>query len=182
LAAIICLLRAVNVGGHAPIRMADLKATFESVGFSPVHTVLQSGNVVLGAKSAKLAEISATIARAIETDLKLRPDVILRTPSELRAIVKANPFPRETQKDPGHLLVQFLAGPADKSAKAKLEALAKAPEKFVIGEREVYIHYANGAGRSKLGGTAMDKALGTRGTARNWNTVLKLLGLAETIA
>jgi uncharacterized protein (DUF1697 family) len=112
--------------------------------------------------------------------LKLRPEVILRTLPELRAMVKDNPFPDEAKADPGHLLVQFLAGPSDKSATAKLEALANPPEKFVIGDREVYVHYANGAGRSKLGGPAMDRALGARGTARNWNTILKLLELAES--
>jgi uncharacterized protein (DUF1697 family) len=113
--------------------------------------------------------------------LQVQPEVILRTAAELRAIVKANPFPVEAKTDPGHLLVQFLAGPADTAGKAKLALLANAPEKFVISGREVYVYYANGTGRSKLGGPAMDKALGRRGTARNWNTILKLLALAETI-
>jgi uncharacterized protein (DUF1697 family) len=181
LAAIICLLRGVNVGGHAPIRMAALKAVFEGLGFAPVHTVLQSGNVVFGAKPARLPALAGRIADAIEADLNVQPEVILRTAAELRAVVKANPFPAEAKNDPGHLLVHFLAGTADRGGKAKLASLANSPEKFVIGEREVYVHYAHGAGRSKLGGPAMDKALGTRGTARNWNTILKLLALADTI-
>lgn len=179
--AIVCLLRGVNVGGHGLVKMAALKAVFEALGFDPVHTVLQSGNVVFGAKSAKLPALAKTIAAAMEKELKATPDVILRTLPEMREIVARNPFPAEAKNDPGHLLVQFLAGAADKAGKAKLEALAQADEKFVIGEREVYLHYPNGVGPSKLGGPAMDKALGSRGTARNWNTILKLLALAETI-
>jgi uncharacterized protein (DUF1697 family) len=182
MSAIVCLLRGVNVGGHGLIKMPALKAMFEQLGFEPVHTVLQSGNVVFGAKSAKLPVLANTISAAMEEELKATPDVILRTTADMREIVARNPFPAEAKNDPGHLLVQFLAGTAaDKAAKAKLEARANPPEKFVISQREVYIHYAHGAGRSKLGGLAMDKALGTRGTARNWNTILKLLTLAETI-
>jgi uncharacterized protein (DUF1697 family) len=181
MAAIICLLRGVNVGGRGLIKMAALKPLFEDLGFDPVHTVLQSGNVVFGTKSAKLPVLAKRIEGAIEKELKATPDVILRTQAELAEVVARNPFPAEAKKDPGHLLVQFLADTADKSGKAKLEALANPPEKFMIGDREVYIHYAHGAGRSKLGGPAMDKALRTRGTARNWNTILKLLTLAETI-
>lgn len=180
--AIICLLRGINVGGHAPIKMPALKSIFESLGFDPVHTLLQSGNVVFGANPRNLAGLNQSIACGIEAELKLRPELILRPAAELRAVVKANPFPSEAKRDPGHLLVQFLAGPADPGGKAKLQSLANPPEKFLIAEREVYIHYAHGAGRSRLGGPAMDKALGTRGTARNWNTILKLLALAETIS
>jgi uncharacterized protein (DUF1697 family) len=182
MSAVVCLLRGVNVGGRGIIRMAELKALFEALGFEPVHTVLQSGNVVFGTKPGNLPALVRKITAALESDLKATPDVILRTGAELGEVVARNPFPAEAKKDPGHLLVQFLAGPADKSGEAKLKALANPPEKFVIHDREVYIHYAHGAGRSKLGGPAMDKALGTRGTARNWNTILKLLALAETIA
>lgn len=181
MAAVICLLRGVNVGGHGMIRMAELKALFEELGFDPVHTVLQSGNVVFGAKSASLPGLAKTIAHAMEKSLKATPNVILRTPAELRAVVAANPFVAEADSDPGHLLVQFLDGPADKKGETKLASLARDGEKFYIGEREVYLYYANGAGNSKLGGPAMDKALGERGTARNWNTILKLLALGETL-
>ena len=179
--AIVCLVRGVNVGGRGLVKMAALKAVFEALGFAPVHTVLQSGNVVFGAKSDNLPAVAKKIAAAIEKELKATPDVILRTLPEMREVVARNPFPAEAKNDPGRLQVQFLAGTANKAGKTKLEALANPPEKFVIGEREVYIQYAHGAGRSKLGGPAMDKALGSRGTARNWNTILKLLALAETI-
>lgn len=177
----ICLLRGVNVGGRGMIRMAELKALFEKLGFDPVHTVLQSGNVVFGAKTASVAPLAKAIGEAMEKELKATPDIILRTPAELRAVVGANPFKAEAESDPSHVLVQFLGGPADKKAHAKLAALAKDGEKFQIGEREVYLYYAHGMARSKLGGPTMDKALGTRGTARNWNTILKLLELGDRI-
>jgi hypothetical protein len=66
LAAIICLLRGVNVGGRGMIKMAELRDLFQDLGFDPVHTVLQSGNVVFGAKSAKRPALAAMIAESIE--------------------------------------------------------------------------------------------------------------------
>jgi uncharacterized protein (DUF1697 family) len=181
MAAVICLLRGVNVGGRGTIKMSDLKTLFENLGFDPVHTVLQSGNVVFGAKSASLPALAKTIAAAMKQELNASPDVILRTPKDMRAVVQANPFGEEARSDPSHLVVQFLHDKADKAAQTKLDVLAQPPEKFVIAERKVYLHYPHGLARSKLGGPAMDKALGSRGTARNWNTILKLLELAEAI-
>jgi uncharacterized protein (DUF1697 family) len=179
--AVICLLRGVNVGGRGMVSMAELKALLETLGFNRVQTVLQSGNVVFGTPAANLPRLAKTIAQAMEDKLKATPDVILRTPAKMRAVVSANPFAAEAERDPSHLLVQFLDGRADKGGETKLATLAKDGERFQIGEREVYLYYAHGIARSKLGGPAMDKALGTRGTARNWNTILKLLELGERL-
>ena len=178
---IICLLRGVNVGGRGLVKMTELKAVFETLGFAPVQTVLQSGNVVFTAKHVNLPAIANAITAALKEQLIAEPEVILRTAAEMREIVARNPLVAEASGAPGHLLVHFLSGPADKGSNAKLSALARPPEKFLVADREVYIHYANGAARSKLGGPAMDNAVGRRGTARNWNTILKLLALAESV-
>jgi uncharacterized protein (DUF1697 family) len=181
LATTICLIRGVNVGGHGKLEMAALRRLFANLGFGNVQTLLQSGNVVFDSGRVKPGAIVWMIAGAIEKNFALKPDIILRTPAEMQRAVDANPFPAMAEKDPSHLLIHFLSGRVDKSASAKLDALARPPEKFAFGERELYIHYANGVAGSKLGGPAMDRALGARGTARNWNTIRKLLELAERL-
>src|SRR2546421_405741 len=99
----IALVRGINVGGHKKIAMADLRALLESMGFADVKSLLQSGNLVFR-RSDRTA--SAAIERVLEAEaasrLALEADFFVRTAKEWRAIVDANPFPREARKDPGH--------------------------------------------------------------------------------
>ena len=149
-------LRGINVGGHNMLRMDDLKALCTSLGYADVRTVLQSGNVIFRAKRAT--------AKQLEEATGVR--VILRTENELRAVVADNPF--ETIRNPGHLHVIFLDKAPTAEAAAKLRAIYKGPE----------IIHVNGAGRSKLTNALIERTLGVAGTARNWNTVTRLLELS----
>ncbi len=165
----VAFLRGVNVGGRNLVRMADLKVLCTSLGYEDVRTFLQSGNVVFRANKATPKEM--------EEALGVR--VILRTEAELRKVVANNPF--DPVRNPGHLLVVFL----DKNASAdKLrEAYAgKGPEIIRGGGRELYIDYVNGAGKSKLTHGLIERTLGVAGTARNWNTVTRLLALMWSAA
>jgi uncharacterized protein (DUF1697 family) len=158
-------LRGINVGGRNLVRMSDLRALCTSLGYEDVRTLLQSGNVVFRARKAT--------PKAMETALGVR--VILRTEAELRAVVANNPF--ETIRNPGHLHVIFLDRAATAEAAAKLRANYKGPEIFHVKGREMYVDYVNGAGRSKLTHGLIERTLGVAGTARNWNTVTRLLAL-----
>lgn len=166
-------LRAINVGGRNMIRMDALKALHEDLGFRNVRTHLQSGNVVFAAKSADAAKIE----RAIVKTLGLEISVILRTAAELRAVLKANPFPQYAAQG-NRLIVVFLSD-APKDPKA-LDAYSGPEEKQVAG-RELYIYYGDDMGHSKLTNALIEKKLGVRGTARNWNTVTKMLELTEAL-
>jgi len=154
------LLRAVNVAGHQPITMADLRATAEKLGFTNVTTLLASGNLVFDGK---------TTEKLLES--KLHTDVFLRSARELDAIVAANPFPKEAKDDPGRLVVLFLKGAADA---VPLQKAIKGREIARGKGNQIYVYYPDGQGRSKLTNALIEKTLGTRATARNWNTVLKL--------
>jgi len=179
---IVSLLRAVNLGPYNKLNMAELRALYASLGFRNPQTYLQSGNVVFSTTSKSLDRIKNQIEDAIETQFGFRCDVILRTTADLRSAVKANPFAGRQDIHPGRLLVSFLARPAGANAMDALEALRltkKFPEEFHLRGQQLYIHYCNGAGRSKLTGAVLDKALQTPGTARNWNTVTNLLRIAE---
>ena len=177
----ISLLRAVNVGGKNKIKMDALRLLYESLKFSDVQTFIQSGNVVFKTKpQSRLAE---RIELAIENKFGFRPSVILRSAEEMRAIVNASPFLNRSGIEPSRLLVTFLANDPglDPSAAARAKVLAtKAePEEMHLCDREIYTYFPNGMARPKLSMAQVERTLKVPCTGRNWNTVLKLLEIAD---
>jgi uncharacterized protein (DUF1697 family) len=165
----IALLRAVNVGGRK-VTMAQLCKAAEALGHANVATLLASGNLVFEAGKAAPAKLEAGLEAAIEAEFGVETDVMVRNPAEWSAILKANPFPKEAKADPAHLLVRVHKTAPDPAVlKAYLDSY-KGPERAKLIGREMFIVYPDGIGESKL---ALPKKLGP-GTARNWNTVLKL--------
>jgi uncharacterized protein (DUF1697 family) len=104
--------------------------------------------------------------------------VVVRSRSELAAIIEANPFP-EFAEDPKRLLVNFLAAQPDADAVKALDRNEFAPERFEFGDRCMYQWFPDGVGRSKLAAAPWDRRLGVRGTGRNWRTVTTLLDLLD---
>jgi uncharacterized protein (DUF1697 family) len=176
----IALLRAVNVGGTGIIRMADLKAICEKAGFTDVTTLLQSGNVVFRAKGGEKA-VAKKLADAIEKSHGFRPAVMVRTAAEIAAVMAANPYKPEEKSDPSHLIVAFAADAPTSGAAERVAAIKVSRERLALGGRELYIHYATGQGTSKVTNAVIERALGVPATARNWNTVGKLLALARAL-
>lgn len=174
----VALLRAVNVGGTGILRMAELKAICEELGFGDVQTLLQSGNVVFTAKG-KAAAIEKSLADAIDKAHGFRPAVMVRTAAEMAAVVEANPFPKEAKADPRFVVVVFTAGAPATGAAARIAAVKVVRERLRPIGRELFIHFPDGQGRSVVTNSALEKALGVPATARNWNTVAKLLALAR---
>jgi len=169
----VAMLRGINVGGHNMVKMDALKALHESLGFKGVRTHLQSGNVVFQAKSADAARIEHAIQKTLHMELT----VVIRTAAELRQALKANPLP-DRVSDPSAYVIAFLsAQPEDPAA---LDAYTGPEEMRLLG-RELYIYYGEGMGRSKLTNTLIERKLGVKATARNWNTVTKLLELCEAL-
>jgi uncharacterized protein (DUF1697 family) len=176
----VSLLRGINVGGNKTIPMARLKSAYESLGFTDVRTFLNSGNVVFDAKEKNRAKLPKTLEDAIEREFGFRPAVIVRAAAELRKILAANPFPAMAKDDPSHLLVMTLAKKANAGAKASLTKAYSGPEKIEVKGENVYLTYPNGIGKSKLTNALLEKHIGV-GTARNWNTLTKLLALAKQV-
>lgn len=171
----IALLRAVNLGGRTKVGMAELREVFAELGFADARTLLQSGNVVFNGKGGDLEE---KIARAIEKRFGYATDVMVRSAAEWGKIIKANPFPDEAKRNPSHLLVVTLKEAPNKAALEALRAAIKGPEQVELKGKQLYSVYPAGIGRSKLTPNVIEAKLGTRGTGRNWNTVLKLAELA----
>jgi len=176
---IICMLRGVNVGGHNLIKMDALKALCVALKLKDPQTYVQSGNVIFSSGEKDLAKLAMRIQDAIEKAHGFRPGVVLRTIAELQEVVARNPFAKRSGIEPGKLLVNFLSGDPGKDAREKALAIKIGTEEMHIVGREAYIYFPNGQGRSKFPWPAIERALGTTGTGRNWNSVTKMLEMAE---
>jgi uncharacterized protein (DUF1697 family) len=181
MAVIVSMLRGVNVGGHNMIKMDALRALYQSLKLQDPHTYVQSGNVVFSTDERDLVQLARRIENGIERSFHFRPDVIVRTTSELRDVIARNPFATRRGIEPNKLLVTFLASDPAADAREKVLKIKTDPEELSISGREVYIYYPAGMGRSKLSWIGIANALKTTGTGRNWNSVTKLLEIAERL-
>lgn len=182
MAVVVSLLRAINVSGKNLLPMSELKAIYAELGLDRTETLLQSGNAVsVVPKAPKLATLASRIEAAIEARKGFRPRVLLRSLAELQALAKHNPFPAQARSAPDKLVVHFLDKPPAKSALKALAGVHEGPEKFALGPCELYAYFPNGQGKSKLTAARLEKGLGSTGTSRNWNTLLKLIAMAEKL-
>ena len=178
----VVLLRAVNLGGRGKVAMADLRGCLVGAGFGDVRTVLQSGNVVLRIDGISGAELEARIEARLLERLALRTDVVARMAEQWRRIVTGNPFPREAETDPSHLLAMVAKREPTPAAVEALQTAAAATgarEAVAVHGGQVYVTFPDGIGRSRLTAALIERSLGTAVTGRNWNTVLKLAELAD---
>jgi uncharacterized protein (DUF1697 family) len=174
-------LRGINVGGHKPIKMAELRDVAVSLCLDGVQTVLQSGNLVFAADDGDRAGLATRLEDAIDAHWDFRPRVILRTAAQVDAAIARNPFAGRAGADPRRVLIMFLAGPPAADAEAKLAALDRDREEIVLDGLELHLAYPDGIGRSKLTGDRLERALGVPGTARNWNTLARVRDLVGAL-
>lgn len=181
MAVIVSMLRGVNLVGHNRIRMDVLRALYQSLGLRDAQTYVVSGNVVFRTKARNLTALAKRIENGIERSFGFRPRVILRTTSELKGVVARNPFRSRQGIEPSKLLVTFLESHPAAEALDQVLKIKADPEEMHIHGREVYIYFPNGMGRPKLSWVTVEKKLKTSGTGRNWNSVTKLLEMAERL-
>jgi uncharacterized protein (DUF1697 family) len=163
----VALLRAVNVGGTGKLPMSDLKGICEELGFAAVRTFIASGNVVFTSRKSEAA-IKAALEKRLEAYAGKPVGVLVRSAAEMAQVLSDNPFPKAA---PNRTMAVFLdrAPPADALAGIR----GQRDEEIGLGRREIYIHYGQGMGTSKL----VIPAAKT-GTARNMNTVATLAKMA----
>jgi uncharacterized protein (DUF1697 family) len=175
----IAFLRGINVGGRNQVAMSDLRDLLGTMGFMGARSLLQSGNLIfqsdrrIGAKLEPLLEVET------EKRLGVSVDYFVRTAKELQTIVARNPFLEEAERDPSHLLVMFLREAAEGNQLKVLQAAIQGPELVESDGKQLYLVYPAGIGRSKLTNALIERKLTVRGTARNWNTVRKLVELTQ---
>jgi uncharacterized protein (DUF1697 family) len=181
MAAIISLLRAVNLPGHNKVKMDALSELYQSLGLRGPQTYVASGNVVFRTDAKDLVRLQKRIEDAIEKNFGFRTGVVLRSSAELKDVIRRNPFAKRSGIEPNKLVVSFLTGEPGPESKQKIKQIKVGPEELVLDGRELYIYYGGGIGSSKLTAAVLERALKLSGTARNWNTVTKLLEMAENL-
>lgn len=164
----VALLRAVNVGGTGKLPMTDLRDMCAEIGFANVQTYIASGNVVFDS-DMDADKVKQALEARLATYAGKPVGVMVRTGPEMAAVLADNPF---ADKQPSKIGVLFLdqAPPED----AATTPVHKTNEDIVLGRMEIYVHYPDGMGRSKLKIPAA-----RNGTVRNINTVAKLADLAR---
>jgi uncharacterized protein (DUF1697 family) len=165
--AYVALLRAVNVGGTGKLPMTELKSMCEAAGCKSVRTYIASGNVVFQSTKSE-AQVKAALERALAAYAGKPVGVMVRTATEMAAVVEKNPF----KKMPGNRVAAFFLDAAPASDALKTVA-NQTTEELRLGTREIYGYYPDGMGVSKLRIPAVKT-----GTARNMNTVAKLADMA----
>lgn len=147
--------------------MSELKAICCDAGFARVETYIASGNVVFDSK-ARPAKVKAELERRLRAHTGKPVGVVVRSASEMLAVLEANPF---CEAEPKYTYAIFLDEPPPSDALAHVSG--QHDEQIRLGEREIFVHYGSGMGRSKLRIPAAKT-----GTARNMNTVAKLVEIA----
>lgn len=177
----IAFLRGINVGGANKVPMAELRATVESLGHADVATYIQSGNVVFRADVTDEATVAAGLADAIAERHQLQIPVVVRSAEDLERIARTHPD-ADGDVEPKFLHVVFLSAEPDAGATDSLDPRRFEPDRWVLDGREIYACYPHGSGRSKLTLDVFERTLGVAATARNLNTVHRMVEMSHPTA
>ncbi|MGH8870098.1 MAG: DUF1697 domain-containing protein [Actinomycetes bacterium] len=174
----VALLRGINLGRSRQVAMADLRAVVAEIGHGDVRTHLRSGNVLLTADARSSDALVAPLEDALSARFGFDARVVVRSRDELAAVVASDPF-AGVATDGARYLVTFLSEPAGHRLD-DLDPDAYAPDAFRVRGREIYAWLPDGVTASRLDRTAWEQRLpGVTVTARNWNTVTRLLAMAD---
>jgi len=177
----IALLRAINVSGKNKVPMAKLRSICTQIGFEGVQTYIQSGNVVFVSRIS-VGALERCLEAAIAQEFDITIPVVVRNAASWKRYVRSNPFLNEAKNDANWVLLCLSKRPPAAKAASELQQRATQGELVAKKGDAIWIHYANGIGRSKLTPAMLDRHVGSSVTARNWKTVLKLDELVQGIA
>jgi uncharacterized protein (DUF1697 family) len=170
----IAFLRAINVGGHNPVKMDFLRRLFGSLGFSNVETFIASGNVVFETTPKNAQALKREIENGLREALGYEVATFLRTDAELAAVASYKPFSQSDLDGAAALNIAFLADGLDDKSSQQLMTLRTDVDDFHIHGREVYWLCRKRQSGSKISNAVLEKAIGQKSTLRGANTVQKL--------
>jgi uncharacterized protein (DUF1697 family) len=173
----VALLRGINVGKAKRVPMAELRALLSGLGYTGMATLLNSGNAVFRAPAGTPAKHAASIAAAISNQLKIEVPVVVKSASELAAIISQSPI-KAGAEEQSRFLVAFVQDTKALLGLAAIESLVAPPERFVVGKNAAYLLCPKGILESKAWEALLGNA-GKSATTRNWATILKLQALAN---
>lgn len=175
----IALLRGINVSGHKIIKMEMLRKMMENMGFKNVKTYIQSGNVVFQSNENDISKLEELIRKEIEKEFGFDVYVKIVTPEELKWVLDENPFLKDGSLDIKQHYFAFLDQNPSEENRENLKNLELKGELTELGNKVVFIHYRNGAGKSKLSNNLIENKLKVKSTMRNLNTTKKLLEMSS---
>ena len=177
----VSVLRGINVSGHRVIKMDALKKSYADLGFTNIHTYIQSGNVIFQFKKSEPLKIGNMIKNKIFDEYGFDVPVIVKEFRELKDILKNNPFVNNINVDISMLHVTFLSAIPVKSEVNKLKDFNFSPDEFKIIGDVIYLHIPSGYGNTKLNINFFQNKLKVIATNRNWKTVNELCKIADSI-
>jgi uncharacterized protein (DUF1697 family) len=170
----IALLRGINVSGHKPVKMDQLRKAFEELAFEDVKTYVQSGNVVFKAPARGAANLTKKIEEKVVRQFGFSVSAVVKTAEDIANVIENNPLVKEEGIDPSKLHVTFLSSPPEATALKKLDSLSVAPDRFHCSREAIYLYCPNGYGKTKVSNNVLEKMLKVTATTRNWKTVNQL--------
>ncbi|MBB6466614.1 uncharacterized protein (DUF1697 family) [Aminobacter lissarensis] len=173
----VALFSGINVGGNRIVKMAELRALFDELGFADVASYIQSGNVVFKAEAVDVDALTERIEAAFEKRWGFRSRIMVRDLGWMEALVANNPYP-DMAEDPTKLHASALERAPTSEEIARLAERCTGPERFVVKGDVLYLHAPDGLGKSKFA-EILPRTLKVPGTMRNWRTVLTLLEMAQ---
>lgn len=156
------------------VGMDELRKLMARLGFKDAQSLLQSGNLVFRGDAQPTTGLERLLEEEVKKRLSLQTLFFVRTSSEWKTIVARNPFPEEARHDPSHLAVMFFKTAPEPGSVKELQKTVTGPEVIRPGGRHCYVTYPDGFGRSHFTLPVIEKGVGSKGTGRNWNTVMKL--------
>ena len=172
----VAFMRAINVAGHASVRMSDVRDAFATAGCRNVRTYIQSGNVIFESPARDAGAILRKVRSKLRNLLNTELDILCRTGGEIEELVRQAPF-KDHEAEPGvKLYVALLSQrPRSKprlplvSSKEALEAVAMTdPEVFIVSHRKKNGFFG-------IPNNFVEKELGVSATSRNWSTITKII-------
>ncbi len=168
----------MNVGGNR-LLMTDLREALEREELEDVETVVASGNVLFSFDERPTDGLSEMLAFIVKDRFGFDTFAAVRNAEEVRSAIEDNPFSKGGEDKFVHTL--FLDGEVDPDQfKVMLAAYeGRGPERIAMGPRCLYIDYVEGVGTSRLTSAFMERKLDRRGTARNINSLRRILEKME---
>ena len=174
----VVFLRAVNVGSHNRIKMADLRSALVADGLGDAITHIQTGNIIASSTDDEEG-LRVRVERIIASALGLTVDAMVRTAGDFATIAREHPF-QDLSSDLSKLHVTLLAGhqgAAGEDFPTTAWAHSEPPDYWVAQGREIYLYFPDGFKQPKFTGKGVDPRLRRPGTARNWKVIGELAQL-----
>ena len=176
----IALLRGINVSGQKKIRMANLKAHLEELGWEGIQTYIQSGNIIFRSTDNNPGQLAQAIKQKLQDKYGFEVPTLVLASRKLMDIIINNPFTRDPGTAANRLYVTFLFNTPREDLSVKLQALKEYNENFIQDDKIIFLYYPDGYARAVMGNNAFEQALKVEATTRNWKTVNKLYEMTQS--